>query len=379
MYIPAPVPFGIVQRTRKSPFFDATVRWGARTFTVYNHMLMPTVYESPEADYWKLVRNVTLWDVACERQVEITGPDAYRLVRLLTPRNLERLRVGQCMYIPLCAEDGGILNDPVLLRLGENHFWLSLADSDILLWAKGVALGMGLDVTIREPDVSPLALQGPNAEPVAAALLGEWVRDLRYFWFRETELDGIPLLVARSGWSKQGGFEFYLRDGSRGDELWERVMAAGAAWGIGPAAPSGIERIESGLLSYGNDMTPENNPFEVGLDRYCDLEQEFPFISKDALRRIREEGISRKLVGLILQGEKVTGCQEWWPILQDAQVVGKLTSVAWSPRLEMSIGMGYVPVAAAGEGREVIVRTPVGDVTAAVSPMPFRGLQAGKL
>lgn len=371
MYAPQLTQMGIVQRTRKSPFFDATLRWGAQAFTVYNHMLMPTFYESPEADYWKLVQNVTAWDVACERQVEIVGPDAYRLVRLLTPRNLSRLQAGQCYYVPLCADDGGILNDPVLLRLGENHFWLSLADSDILLWAQGVALGMGLDVTIREPDVSPLAVQGPNAEAVTAALLGEWVRNIRYFWFREFELDGIPLLVARSGWSKQGGFELYLRDGSRGDELWERVMAAGAPWGIGPAAPSGIERIESGLLSFGNDMTPENNPFEIGLEKYCDLAQEIDFIGKEALRRIQAAGVRQKLVGLTLHNERVTGCQEWWPIFNDGVPVGKLTSVAWSPRLNTSIGMGLVALEKTRIGTQVTVHSPGGNVQATVSVLPF--------
>jgi glycine cleavage system aminomethyltransferase T len=371
MYTPTSTQMGIVQRTRKSPFYDATLRWGAQAFTTYNHMLMPIFYESAEADYWKLVQNVTAWDVACERQVEIIGPDALRLVRLLTPRNLERLRVGQCFYVPLCGADGGILNDPVLLRLGENHFWLSLADSDILLWAQGVAWGLGLDVSIGEPDVSPLAVQGPNAEVVAAALLGEWVRDIRYFWLREFDLDGIPLLVARSGWSKQGGFEFYLRDGSRGDELWERVMAAGAPWDIAPATPSGIERIENGLLSFGNDMTPENNPFEIGLERYCDLDQTTEFIGKAALHRIRAEGVRQKLVGLTLDDEKITGCQEWWPIWHKDERVGKLTSVAWSPRMQTSIGMGLVAVEQASPGTALTVQTPVGPVPATVTPMPF--------
>jgi glycine cleavage system aminomethyltransferase T len=265
---------GIVQRTRKSPYFAATLRAGAKGFTVYNHMLMPIYYESPEADYWHLMTNVSMWDVACERQVEITGPDALRLAQLLTPRDLSQCQVGQGKYVPLVDEKGGMINDPVLLRLGENHFWLSLADSDVLLWAKGVALGYGLAVNLREPDVSPLAIQGPKAEQVTAALLGEWVKNLRFFWFKETHLGEIPLVVARSGWSKQGGFELYLRDSRYGEELWERVAAVGQPYGIAPGTPSAIERIESGLLSYGNDMTLENNPFEIGLGKYCDLDKE---------------------------------------------------------------------------------------------------------
>lgn len=238
---------GVTPRVRKSPFFDSALAAGAKGVTVYNHMLMPTYYESPEADYWQLMTNVTIWDVGCERQVEITGPDAFTLAQLLTPRNLSKCQIGQCKYVPIVDDNGGMLNDSVLLRLGEQHFWLSLADSDILLWAKGLALGYGLNVQVTEPDVSPLAIQGPNAEAVTAALLGDWVKAVRFFHCKETNLDGIPLVVARSGWSKQGGFELYLRDGRYGAELWDRVMAAGAAWQIAPAAPSSFERIESGL------------------------------------------------------------------------------------------------------------------------------------
>ena len=251
-------------RVRKSPFFAASRRHGCKAYTIYDHMYMPLYYDDPLAEYWRLVNHVAVWDVGCERQVEITGPDAFKFVQRLTPRNLTRCAVGQCKYFPVTAEDGGMLNDPVLLRLGENHFWLSLADRDVLLWARGVAVDADMDVTIAEPDVSPSAVQGPSADDLIADLIGDWVRGLRYFWFREIDLKGIPLVVARSGWSRQGGFELYLCDGKYGDELWDQVMEAGQPYEIAPGAPSTMGRIDSGLLSYGSDMTEENNPFEIG-------------------------------------------------------------------------------------------------------------------
>ncbi len=361
---------GIVQRTRKSPFFDATIQSGAQGFTVYNHMLMPIYYESPEADYWHLMNNVSMWDVAAERQVEITGPDAFKLVQLLTPRNLSKCKIGQCKYVPLVDENGGIINDPVLLRLAENHFWLSLADSDGLLWAKGVALGYGLDVTISEPDVSPLAIQGPKAEDVVADMFGEWIRDIRFFYFKEATLDGIPLIIARSGWSKQGGFELYLRDGKYGAELWNKVAEAGKPYGIAPGTPSGIERVESGLLSYGNDMTLENNPYEVGLGRYCDLDQPVDFIGKEALKAIKAKGVSQKLVGVEIAGERISGNSSYWPIQKDGVEIGKVTSSAYSLRYEKNLAIAMVAIEHTDLGSTFDIITPDGVRNGTVSDTP---------
>lgn len=358
-------------RVRKSPFFDATRRYGCKAYSIYNHMYIPMYYEDPVADYWRLVKNVTLWDVACERQVEITGPDAFEFTQYLTPRNLSKCKTGQCKYAPLVADDGGIISDPVLLRLGENHFWLSVADRDVLLWARGVMLNSGMDVTIKEPDVSPLAVQGPNSTAVMFDLFGDWIMRLRYFWFRETVLNGIPLVVARSGWSKQGGYELYLRDGSFGDELWEMVMDAGKPYNIAPAAPSGIERIESGLLNYGSDMTIENNPFEVGLGKFVDLEQEADFIGKEALRRIKAEGIKQKLVGIEIHGEKLPGNEHYWPVLYAGKPSGVVTSSTYSPRLEKNIALAMVLIANAELGTNLTVETPWGSAASTVVPIPF--------
>lgn len=363
---------GIVERTSKTPFHESIVKAGVKGFTVYNHTLLPTYFESPEADYWYLINNVSMWDVSCERQVEITGPDAFKLATLMTPRNISKCKIGQGKYVPIVDQNGGMINDPILLRLGENHFWLSIADTDVLLWAKGLALGYGLDVELCEPDVSPLAIQGPNADKVCADLLGDWIYDLKYFWFREFDLEGIPLVVQRSGWSKQGGLELYLRDGSQGDRLWEMVAEAGKSYDIKPGSPSTIERIESGLLSHGNDMTLENNPFEIGLGKYCDLEQEADFIGKDALKRIKAEGIKQKTVGVVLPDVTVKGLSGWCKLTDQAGAdAGKITSLTYSPRLKQTIAFAMVPMAHTAVGTELIAHLPDGESAAVVHEMPF--------
>jgi aminomethyltransferase len=364
--------FSMVQRTRRTPFFESTVKAGVQGFTIYNHMTMPTFYESPEADYWHLINNVSMWDVACERQVEITGPDAFKLASLMTPRNISNCKVGQGKYVPIVDKNGGMINDPILLRLGENHFWLSIADTDVLLWAKGLAVGYGLDVTVVEPDVSPLAVQGPNADKVCADLLGDWIYDLKYFWFREFDLDGIPLVVQRSGWSKQGGLELYLRDGSQGNRLWELVENAGKSYNIKPGTPSTIERMEHGLLSHGSDMTLETNPFEVGLGKYCDLDQDVDFIGKDALKRIKAEGIKQKLVGILIPDAEIKSMMSWMPLTDKAgKDAGNLTSLTYSLRLQKTIAYGLVPMAYTEVGTELVAHLPEGKMPAIVHDMPF--------
>ncbi len=361
-----------VSRTRKSPFYDSAVKAGLTGVTIYNHMLLPTWFESTEKDYQAIMNGVTCWDVGSERQVEVTGPDAFELVRMMTPRNLSKLKIGQCKYIPMVNQDGGMINDPVLLRLAENHFWISLADSDILLWAQGIALGKGLDVNITEPDVSPLAIQGPKADDVAAKIFGDWVRKLKFFWFKELEFEGMPLVIARSGWSKQGGFEVYLRDGQYGAKLWDMVMEAGAEFDIKPAAPNAIERLESGLLSYGNDMDMSNNPYEIGLDKFVDLKQDVDFIGKFALQKIRAKGIKQKLVGLKFNCDPIPWNEEFWPIRSNSKgVIGKVTSSVYSPTLKTNIGLGFVPIDMTEIGTEVMIDSPYGYFSAEVHKVPF--------
>ncbi|WP_299198099.1 glycine cleavage T C-terminal barrel domain-containing protein [uncultured Amphritea sp.] len=364
--------FGFGTQIRKSPYFDATVRWGATGFSVYNHMYIPRDFGNPEQNFWNLVNDAILCDVAVERQVEITGPDAAQFAQLLTPRDLSKCAVRQCKYVLITNADGGILNDPILLRLEENRFWISLADSDILLWAQGVAVNSGLDVTIREPDVSPLQLQGPKSGKIMQALFGDSITDLKYYWLREYDLDGIPLIVSRTGWSSELGYELYLQDGSKGNELWEKIMAAGAPFGLQPGHTSSIRRIEGGMLSYHADMDINTNPYELGLDRLVELDMEADFIGKSALKRIREEGVSRKQVGLLIDSPALTGPNtRFWTLEKEGEQVGKVTSAVFSPRLEQNIALAMVSAEFADLGTAFDVELPGGKATATVVEMPF--------
>ena len=364
--------FGFGTQIRKSPYFDATVRWCAQGFSVYNHMYIPRDFGDPEQNFWNLVNDAILCDVAVERQVEITGPDAAQFVQMLTPRDLSKMAVGQCKYVLMTNAEGGILNDPILLRLAENHFWFSLADSDILLWAQGIAVHSGLDVTITEPDVSPLQLQGPRSGEIMQALFGDGILDLRYFWLREIELDGIPLVVSRTGWSSELGYEIYLRDGASGGALWERIMATGMEYGLKPGHTSSIRRIEGGMLSYHADADMKTNPYELGLDRLVNLDMEADFIGKAALRRIQSEGVSRRQVGLIIDSELLKGPNtSFWPINYNGTEIGKVTSAVYSPRLERNIALAMVPVDFAHIGMGVEVVMPSGPTGATVAERPF--------
>ena len=364
--------FGFGTQIRKSPYFDATVRWGAKSFSVYNHMYIPRDFGDPVQNFWNLVNDAILCDVAVERQVEITGPDAAKFMQMLTPRDLSNMSIGQCKYILITNADGGILNDPILLRLGENHFWISLADSDILLWAQGVSVHSGLKVNIREPDVSPLQLQGPKSGEVMKALFGKSIIDLQYYWFREVELDGIPLIVSRTGWSSELGYELYLQDGSLGDELWEKIMAAGTPFGLKPGHTSSIRRIEGGMLSYQADADINTNPYELGMERLINPDMEAEFIGKDALLRIRKNGVSRKQVGLRIECAPLKEPNTtFWKIRKNRKTVGKVTSAVYSPRLEQNIALAIVSAELSEIGNVFDVSMRSGTAQAAIVETPF--------
>ena len=372
--MPEPFDMRLIQRgarLRRSPFFEATLRYGCRAYTVYNHMFLPSYYDDPVNEYWHLLNEVTLWDVSVERNTEITGPDAFRFASLLTPRDLSKCAVGQGKYVLITTQDGAIVNDPVLLRLGEQHFWLAGADSDLLLYAKGLAVHSGMQVTVREPDVSPLQVQGPKSKQVVQALFGDKVLALRYYYFLETDLGGIPVVVTRTGWTSEVGYEIYLRDGSRGDELWERIMEAGRPFNIRPTGPSDIRRIEGGILNHGTDITLDTNPYEVGLDRLVDLDKDAEFLGREALRRVSAEGVKRRLVGVEIEGAPIEFNMTRWPVRIESENIGQVTSAIYSPRLQKNIGYAMVPVAHAALGTEFEVETPGGAARAVVVPMPF--------
>ena len=356
----------------KSPFYDATRRYGADMFSIYNHTYMATTYGDSVAEYWSLVNDVTLWDVTCQRQIEVSGPDALKFIQFLTPKNMSKCQVGQCQYLLLTDEEGGIINDAVMLRLQEQQFWLSPGDGDVLLWALGVAVNSGMDVTIHEPDVSPLQLQGPKAPHVAKALFGDWALEMKYYWLKETMLDDIPLVVSRTGWSGELGYELYLRDGKYGGALWERVMDAGRSYSIAPAAPSAIRSVEGGILSYVSDITRDDNPFVLGFDRLIDLEQPDDFIGKAALKKIKADGVKRRLVGVDVDGEPFAAPNgQYWPVMAGGRTVGHITRSVYSPRLEKNIGFANVPVEHAASGSDLVVDTPVGERAATVCDVPW--------
>ena len=337
--------FGITPsaRLRPSPYYEATLAEGVCAFTTYNHMLMPTSYGKPLDEYWRLINGVSQWDVAVERQVQLRGPDAGRLAQILAPRDLSKCKVGQGKYVPLVNHQGVLINDPICLKLADDLYWLSIADSNIWFWASAIAAERGLRVEVSEPDVSPMAIQGPKAEDVVAHLCGDWVRGLKYFWFREFDLGGIPLVVARSGWSKQGGFELYLRDGSQGTKLWNLVKEAGQPWGIGPGNPNWSERVESGLISFGGDTDGQTNPYEVRMGKYVDLHVPDDTVGIQALRRIAEEGPKRHSLGIILDaGDPVSPGFSWNPIYKDGVKVGDLTNCIFSIRVQKNLGFALI-------------------------------------
>lgn len=330
-------------RLRVSPYYEATIAEGVTDFSPYNSMLMPVSYGNPDEEYDRLMNGVAQWDVGVQRQVEIKGRDAARLVQIMSVRDLSKCVIGQGKYIPMCDHRGVLINDPVVLKLAEDHFWLSIGDNNILMWARAIAAERGLVADISEPDVSPMALQGPQAEDVVAAIFGDWVRDLKYFWFADAEIHGIPLKIQRSGYSKQGGLELYLMDGSRGSGLWNIVREAAQPWGIGPGSPNPVERIESGLLSYGGDTDDATNPFEVRLGKYVDLHLDDDVIGIKALRDIKARGTARHQLGVVLDEQpRQAGHAIWYDIFKDDQKVGSMTNGGWSPRKETVIGFALV-------------------------------------
>ena len=363
----------VSRRIRRTPYTRRAEEAGVHDFTVVNHMLLPKAYgRSVEEDYRHLREAVQVWDVSCERQVQIEGPDAARLVQMMTPRNIGGARVGDCLYLPLTDSDGGIVNDPVLLKLADDRFWLSIADSDVLLYALGLATGAGLDVHVSEPDVSPLAVQGPRAETLMVRLFGERIRRVGFFKFGRFEFGGVEQVIARSGYSRQGGFEIYLRDAALGGALWDAVWEAGQSLDIAPGCPNLIERIEGGLLSYGNDMTRENNPLELGLAKLCTLDGSIDFIGREALGRIAREGVTRLMRGVAFDGPPGPVCATPWPITADGRIVGRITSAAWSPRLKRNVGLSLIDRDFWSPGHPVGVETPDGTIRPGeVSALPF--------
>ena len=367
---PANISFG--SRIRKSPYYDSTRKYGAKSFTIYNYMYMPTSYTSSEEEYVSLTNDVTMWDVAGERQIEINGPDAYNFVRTLTPRNLEKCEIGHCLYILLTGEDGCIINDAVLLRVKPDQFWISPGDSEVLLWIQGVAVNSGMEVNVFEPDVSPLQIGGPKAPQLIEKLFDEDHRDVGFYRAIETSLLGIPLVLARTGWSGEISYELYLRNHKLGDQLWEIVREAGQEYNISPIAPNTIRSIEGGLLSFRSDVLKEDNPYTIGLGRLVDTNQSIDFIGKSALKKIEEEGTKRMLVGVILDGDPIKNPPEqFWPVIDHDLKIGHVSRCIYSPRLKKNIGFANIPTEFSKIDTNLSVISPEGKRSATVCKWPW--------
>ena len=361
-------------RIRKSPYYDAVVRSGVSNISVYNKMMMPTSYGDLRAEYDRLINHCAIWDVAVERQVQIAGPDALAATQYFTARDITDMVVGQGKYVAMCDHAGNILNDPVLMKMSHDRYWFSIADNDMLLWCKGIAAEKAWNVDVTEPDVSPLAVQGPKATDLIAELFGDHIRSLKYFWFIETHLDDIPLVLCRSGWSKQGGFELFLQDGARGEELWDLIVDAGEKYGIGPGAPNHVERVESGLVSWGGDNTPDSNPFELGMGRFVDVDTDVEYIGKSALQAVvANGGPSRLFVGLNIE----ESFDDVWPLTERSPVwvgdtqVGTLSAVVYSHRLQRTIGLAQIDRRVVEDGAPVEVEGPHGRSKATTQALPF--------
>ena len=362
----------ISPRVRKSPYFDSTIKYGAQAFTVYNHMYLPIAFEGAEEDYKKLLNGVQLWDVGCERQVEIKGPDADALSQFLTPRNIKKCSKGQAMYAPFLDFKGGFINDPVMLKIDEGHYWFSLADGDSLLWAQGIAAGYNFNVEIIEPDVSPLQVQGPNSTQLMTKVFGDWINELGFYKFKEITHEGIPMVIARMGYSRERCYEIFLQDHSRGDELWELLWQKGHDLNISAGTPNVILRLEAGILSYLGDMDRTNNPYEVGLDWMVDLDQEDDFIGKEALREINLKGPKHKLMGAEIHGKRMTVFNsEHWPVLIDGKKVGSMNAVVYSPRLDKNICYTILDINHAKIGTDVVICSPDKELEATLVDLPW--------
>ena len=367
-----PLLIGIGARIRKSPYYESNLKYGVTGFTVYNKMYLPTSFSGPEKEYQSLINDVTFGDFAAERQIEINGPDAYAFVRYIQPRNLENCEIGYCKYIILTDTDGGIVNDACLLRLEENKFWISPGDGDVILWLQGIAINSGMNVTIHEPDVSPLQISGPKAGKLIQKLFDGKHDDLGYYKAEQTSLDNIPMVIARTGWSGELSYELYLQDRKLGNDLFEKVYKAAEEFSGRVIAPNSIRTIEGGLLSYGSDFGREHNPFTIGFGRLVDVDQEIDFIGKDALKKIKNEELKEKLVGLEIDGDPLIKAPEnFWPVNNNDIKVGRISRAAFSPRLKKNIGLAILDIDFTLEGTEVLAVTPYGDLNAKVVKLPW--------
>ena len=330
------------RRLRGTPYTSRIEKQGVTAYTIYNHMLLPAAFGTLEDSYHHLKEHVQVWDVAAERQVEISGKDSAKLVQLMTCRDLSKSKDGRCYYCPIIDDNGGLINDPVVLRLNENKWWVSLADSDVILFAKGLAIGNKFDVKIFEPDVDIMAVQGPKSFNLMEKVFGDKIVNLKFFGFDYFEFGGDKHLIARSGWSKQGGYEIYVEHNDSGLKLYDHLFEIGKEFNIKPGCPNLIERIESGLLSYGNDMDNGDNPYECGFDKYINIDSNVDFLGKEKLKQIKSDGIKKKLMGVKFDTDKISLTGSLDLTDQNNKKIGELRSACYSPHFKKVIGIAMM-------------------------------------
>ena len=362
----------IQARIRKGAFFEAAWRYGCRKFSVYNRTFISSTFSNPVDEYWKVIKDVAIWPVMGERQVEISGPDAADFVEYLTPRNMQKCEVNQCKYALITAPDGGIVSDPIILKLAEDRFWLSTSDSDLELWTKGVSINAPFrNIEIRDANVSVIQVQGPKSPALMISLFGNRLSDLKYYWFTEADFLGKPLRISRTGWSGEFGYEIYLENYDQGDQLFDALMEAGRPFNVAPGAVNQIRRIESGILSWGADMGLDTNPYHIGLGRLVELEETPDFIGRSALSAAKHRPLEKSLVGLVIEGPLLLENETPWSLAANGKSCGKLTSLAYSPRLEQNIAIGMVDAPYFDVGSDLEVQTWEGPRKARVHKMPF--------
>ena len=373
MFLKSPLLIGIGTRIRKSPYFDSTIKYGVKAFTIYNKMYLPAGFSDPTEEYLSLVNDVTFGDFAAERQVEVSGPDAFDFIKYINPRNLSKCNIGDCKYIVLTDSIGCIINDACLIRLADDKFWVSPGDGDVLLWLQGIAMHSGMNVNICEPDVSPLQISGPKAGRLIQKLFAGEHDNLGYYKAKQTSLRNIPMVIARTGWSGELSYELYLQDRKLGNSLFELVYEAAKEFNGNVIAPNNIRTIEGGLLSYGSDFGREHNPYTIGLDRLVDVDQDIDFIGKEALKKIKENGTTSKLIGVEMDGDPIDKVPEhFWTVLNlEGKKIGRLSRCIYSPRLKKNIGLAIVDSHATEEGNKVIIESPELKYNAIVAKLPW--------
>ena len=330
------------RRLRGTPFTSRIEKQGVKSYTVYNHMLLPTTFSTPEEEYKHLKEHVQIWDVSVQREIEISGKDSSELVQLMTCRNLSDSKIGKCYYAPLVDSDGGLINDPLIYKVNDDKWRVCIADSDVLLFAKGIASVKRMDVNIFEAKIDTLAIQGPKSLDIMKKIFGDKIRDLKFFRFDFFEFDKKKFLISRSGFSKQGGYEIHVENVSDGLDLYDHFFKIGKEFNLKPGTPNHPERIEGGLLSYGSDMDNNDNPLECGFDKYVDLDSDIVFLGKENLIKIKNNGIKRKLMGVKIDINKIDVSEEIPLFDSGNKVIGQLRSGAFSPKFKKVVGIAMI-------------------------------------